>query len=1026
MEKIWKWPTIPYPGLRSFEISEEHDESLIFFGRKKQTYELINRLAKSHFVAVLGPSGCGKSSLVRVGLIPHLESGYLHRAGSRWRSTIMEPGSKPIIALARALSNASVNVSDSEETGQSTISTSDFVKRLYERPDALVKLIEETPPIFGEKTNLLILVDQFEELFREDLASPSEATRLINLILNVFYARPDRLYIVTTMRTDYIEQCAYYMGLPEALNQTQYLTPRLNSEELREAIVKPVRLEQFNGNIENEIVQRLLDEMTEEVTYDPDRLPLMQHALMRMWQTAKQRAEKNNGIPKIKLEDYKNFENLKDCLSKHSDEIYKNLSNTQQKIAEIMFRLLCGLETGGQPIRRTTTLEEIAAVGKFKRDEIIPVSKRFTSKENCFVRWKDERTKLDITHESLIRQWEKMGEWADAEAKSASDYSRLEEKAREWKNNGKSKEWLEPMPHLQISLDWKERENPTHAWAERYKKDFNLAMEFLEVSEKEFERKKIAEKEAEEKEHQLKIDKERQEKELAKERAEKAEQKEELSKQRAESAEREKELEEERAKATRNKLFSIIILIIVLVLLLFAYPEFTINRYNNFIKLGNTSNTNKKYKKAVNHYRKAIDWKSDNPNAYLSLGNALNYLEEYDKAIKNFKKGIEIAPKYPELLESLGYAYFKKNDYSEAINSFKEAEKLNTEKSNDNVYTYNMVGYELIGQKRLDDAIEYFKKAIEIDPQNIEAYLIVGNELLNQGKEDKAAIEYFKKAIKIAPDKVDVNVYTIVGNALLKQSKESEAINYYKKAIEIEPNNLDVTIKLGDAYYRQKMEDDAIEYYKKAIEMALDMVNIETYKNVSKILYEQGKEDEADKYNKIAEEIKDKKKIRMDEFKNRVRKIDSDNYIDFVAKGNALLNQGNEDEAIGYFKKAIVLAPDKINVTVYTTVGYALLKQGKEVEAINSFKKSINMTPDNKIDVNACRIVGNALLKDNDKEAEAIIYYKKALDFVKTYPSQNKGFSIDAFQADIEKRLREHRKTDEEVNKIIRKVGFDS
>lgn len=779
MEKIWRWPNIPYPGLRSFEISEEHDESLIFFGRKKQTYELINRLAESHFVAVLGPSGCGKSSLVRVGLIPHLESGYLHRAGSRWRSTIMEPGSQPIRALARALSNASVNISNSEKLGQSTISTSDFVKRLYERPDALVKLIEETPPIFGEKTNLLILVDQFEELFREDLASPSEVTRLINLILNVFHARPDRLYIVTTMRTDYIEQCAYYMGLPEALNQTQYLTPRLNVEELREAIVKPVRLEQFNGEIENEIVQRFLDEMTEEVTYDPDRLPLMQHALMRMWQNAKQRADRNNGIPKIKLEDCKNFENLKDCLSKHADEIYQNLSDSQQKIAEVMFRLLSGLDTGGQLIRRVTTLEEIAAVGRFKTDEIISVIKNYMSKENCFVRWKDEQAKLDVTHESLIRQWEKMKEWVDAEAKSASDYSRLEEKAGEWKNNGKSKDWLEPMPQLQISLDWKERENPTYAWAERYKKDFNLAMEFLEESEKEFERKKIVEKEAEEKEHQLIIDKERQEKELAKERAEKAEREKEIAKQRAEKAEREKELEEERAKATRNKF--IFVIIIILASTFFIIPKFITDRHNKFIDSGNTSMKETKYEDAVKYYEKAIYWNNDNPNAYLSLGNALTNIAKYDKAIENFKKGIRIAPKYPQLYKSLGYAYLKKNNYSEAIQSFKTAIKLAPQ----DIEVYLIVGYALLNQDEEAEAIGYFKDAIKRahDKIDVNVYSVVGYTLLGQGKEDEA-IGYFKNAIDLAPDKIDVKVYTAVGNALLKHDeKEDEAIIYYKKAL---------------------------------------------------------------------------------------------------------------------------------------------------------------------------------------------------------------------------------------------------
>ena len=51
------WPVNPYPGLRPFLITEDSDEALIFFGRKAQIHDLLDRLGDNHFMAVLGPSG---------------------------------------------------------------------------------------------------------------------------------------------------------------------------------------------------------------------------------------------------------------------------------------------------------------------------------------------------------------------------------------------------------------------------------------------------------------------------------------------------------------------------------------------------------------------------------------------------------------------------------------------------------------------------------------------------------------------------------------------------------------------------------------------------------------------------------------------------------------------------------------------------------------------------------------------------------------------------------------------------------
>src|SRR6266581_1555353 len=90
---------LPYPGLRPYQT----DESYIFFGREQHTDELLKRLARARFLAVVGPSGCGKSSLVRAGMIAGLETGFMASAGTRQRvpALAMNPVSRPAIMPAR-------------------------------------------------------------------------------------------------------------------------------------------------------------------------------------------------------------------------------------------------------------------------------------------------------------------------------------------------------------------------------------------------------------------------------------------------------------------------------------------------------------------------------------------------------------------------------------------------------------------------------------------------------------------------------------------------------------------------------------------------------------------------------------------------------------------------------------------------------------------------------------------------------------------------------------------------------------
>lgn len=475
------WPEFPYPGLRPFVSLKDYDESVIFFGREKQVYELIDRLAVSHFIAVLGPSGCGKSSLVRAGLIPALASGYMYHAGSKWLSAPMEPGGSPIKALADTFSKLFCLAPHQNIHPEFPISCDAFEERFRNRTDSLVGLNTIISDFFEKYTNVLLLVDQFEELFRSDLGFPEEGVHFINLILNVFNNPPENLFIVMTMRTDFLEHCAYYKGLPEALNQTQYLTPRLDEDDLYQAIVRPAELEHYNGSVEPALVRWLISKMNQDSRYDPDLLPLMQHALMWMWQKSKKNGE---NAPTLTLKNFNKIGGLKEILSEHAGHVLSSLSDRQKPIAEYMFRLMTDVDAKGidakgrlKFVRRITTPNEVEEVAGVNSEAVITVINSFA--KHGFIRWKDNQTKIDITHESLIRQWDTLNHWAKDEFLASKDYKELEEKACKWK---RKETGLLGTPDLELALRWKEQKNPTKEWATRYGSNFADAVEFLDAS----------------------------------------------------------------------------------------------------------------------------------------------------------------------------------------------------------------------------------------------------------------------------------------------------------------------------------------------------------------------------------------------------------------------------------------------------------------------------------------------------------------------------------------------------------------
>ena len=89
-------------------------------------------------------------------------------------------------------------------------------------------------------------------------------------------------------------------------------------------------------------------------------------------------------------------------------------------------------------------------------------------------------TVIDISHESLMRVWERLRGWVEEESQSARIYHRLAETAA---LHSSGEAGLYHDPDLRIAITWRDEHHPNERWASRYSGDFNAAMKFLDDSQ---------------------------------------------------------------------------------------------------------------------------------------------------------------------------------------------------------------------------------------------------------------------------------------------------------------------------------------------------------------------------------------------------------------------------------------------------------------------------------------------------------------------------------------------------------------
>jgi WD40 repeat protein/energy-coupling factor transporter ATP-binding protein EcfA2 len=463
----------PFPGLRPFTV----DESKLYFGREDQVDDILDKLSKHNFICIMGYSGSGKSSLMSCGLVPVLHGGFILHSSPNWHIILSRPGTSPIQNLAASITGYLLEHNRIEAENFEAHKAS-IISVLRSGTNGLV----EVSKFLQQQTddNVFFMIDQFEELFRfHEADTPEEAfdeTQVyINLILEAVRQRDIPVFTSVTMRSDFISKCSPFTGLTEIINESNYLVPQMTREQKRMAIEGPVAV--AGGKISERLVKELLHDMGR----NQDQLPILQHALLRCWDYWV--INREQGEP-IDLRHYNAIGRIHQALSLHANEIYEELSPRHKEIAEVVFKNITEKTAENRGMRRPAKLSFIAELAEADQQEVAEVVEHFRMPGRSFLMPTHTipltgDSVIELSHESLIRIWNRLNLWVEEEFESASMYKRISDAAAMYQI-GRTGLWRPP--DLQLALNWHQKQRPTREWAQRYDEAFERAIVFLDTS----------------------------------------------------------------------------------------------------------------------------------------------------------------------------------------------------------------------------------------------------------------------------------------------------------------------------------------------------------------------------------------------------------------------------------------------------------------------------------------------------------------------------------------------------------------
>ncbi|MFJ9691173.1 trypsin-like peptidase domain-containing protein [Kitasatospora sp. NPDC101183] len=423
-------PPSPFRSLRAFQ----EDDADLFFGRDEEAAKLTRALRRSRWVTVVGASGSGKSSLALAGVVP------------RWRAAdglavVLRPGggSSPLSALAGAL----LPLLEPDLSPTRRLDRLGPLTAHLAAPGGLAEVMGQLAQLHGRRRRLLVVVDQFEELF-------ARGEQAVDELADVLFGTdlPHSVRVLSTLRADFLEAFLHHRRLGELFqaapesgeeDHESLLLGPMSRTHLREVVTAPVAA---TGSVtyQPHLVERILDDATAE----PGALPLLGFTLEQLWQAQRGGA--------MSLESYEELGGVGGALSAYAEQAWQeNVRPADREAARRLFTQLVRVPLGSAGATRRTVPRTDLGEADWRIAQQLATTRLLVTG-----RLAEGTETVELAHDALITHWPRLADWV-AEDRAFLDWRESLRHDRErWKAAERPNELLPTDVTLAASQRWAE------------------------------------------------------------------------------------------------------------------------------------------------------------------------------------------------------------------------------------------------------------------------------------------------------------------------------------------------------------------------------------------------------------------------------------------------------------------------------------------------------------------------------------------------------------------------------------------
>lgn len=398
----------PYRGLEAFR----EEDAAFFAGRAGFAQQLFDFTLGKNLVAVVGPSGSGKSSIVQAGLIPLLRR--QRPPALTWDTVTFTPGGAPFHRLATAL--IPLIEPDLRETDR-LAEAQKLGNRLRAGDIPLEAAIDSAIRESVGTGRLLLVADQFEEVFT--LTPERDRRPFAEAMVRALGKSPFTLLV--TLRADFYSQIITLdRELSDRLAPAQINIGALTRNELQETIVAPARL--VGLEFEPWLVERILS----DAGSGPGNLPLLEFALTNLWSGRRGRTLTHAA--------YGDLGGVTGALTRRAEIEFARFTPEEQAAVRRLFTRLVRVATpeeGAEDTRQRLELKETDALA-------IRVAQALSHVHLLVMgRGETECQTVEVAHEALIRNWERLRLWLNEDREFLLWRQRTQIRLVQWEQHGR-------------------------------------------------------------------------------------------------------------------------------------------------------------------------------------------------------------------------------------------------------------------------------------------------------------------------------------------------------------------------------------------------------------------------------------------------------------------------------------------------------------------------------------------------------------------------------------------------------------